>query len=125
MDGTIGIPECFLRQPDITGAVFDQENLFGHAFSSDGSHDFLSLSAKAKRNVEPCPGCDSTEMLPPCRSTIFLQMANPMPVPENCSRVCSRWNMPKIFSKYCESIPSPLSRTANIHFSSPFLAAEM
>ena len=42
-------------------------------------------------------------MVPPWRSTIFLQMANPMPVPANSSRLCSRWNMPKILSKYCES----------------------
>jgi signal transduction histidine kinase len=68
-------------------------------------------------------GCDSTEMSPPCRSTIFLQMANPMPVPANSSRLCSRWNMPKILSKYCGSIPSPLSRTENIHFLSPSSAA--
>ena len=68
---------------------------------------------------------DSTEMLPPCRSTIFLQMAKPMPVPANSSRLWSRWNMPKILSKYCGSIPSPLSFTENIHFLPPFLAAEM
>ena len=80
---------------------------------------------KREAKVEPCPGCDSTEMLPPCRSTIFLQMANPMPVPANSSRLCSRWNMPKILSKYCGSIPSPLSCTENIHCFPPFLAAEM
>ena len=57
----------------------------------------------------PCPSSDSTQMLPPCRSTIFLQIARPMPVPANSSRLCSRWNMPKILSKYCGSIPSPLS----------------
>ena len=91
----------------------------GIPFSSDGFHDVLSLPAKAKRKVEPCPGCDSTEMLPPCRSTIFLQMANPMPVPANSSRLCSRWNMPKILSKYCGSIPSPLS----LHREDPFLPA--
>ena len=27
MDGRIGVAERFLRQPDITGTVFDQENL--------------------------------------------------------------------------------------------------
>src|SRR5229473_4902463 len=125
MDRTIGIAEGFLRQPDITGTVFDQENLNGHTCSSDGCYNSFSLSASAKRKVEPCPGCDSTEMLPPCRSTIFLQMASPIPVPANSSRLCSRWNIPKIFSKYCASIPNPLSFTEKIHFFPPFLAAEM
>ena len=33
------------------------------------------------QNVAPWPGWDSTQMVPPCRSTIFLQIASPMPVP--------------------------------------------
>src|ERR1700682_861113 len=124
-DGPVGVAENLLRQPDVTGAVFDQENLDRQTFSSACFHDFPSPSAKSQRKVEPWPSCDWTEMLPPCRSTIFLQMANPMPVPANSSRLCSRWNMPKIFSKYCESIPSALSCTENIHFLSPFWVAEM
>ena len=36
MDGPIGIAEGFLRQPDIAGTVFDQENFYGHTVSSDG-----------------------------------------------------------------------------------------
>src|SRR5680860_384773 len=125
LDGSIGSVEDFLGQPDITGTVFDQENIPELTVLLHDFHDFLPLPFKAKRKVEPCPGFDSTEMLPPCRSTIFLQMANPMPVPANLSLLCSRWNMPKIFSKYCESIPSPLSCTENTHFFLPFLAAEM
>jgi hypothetical protein len=38
-------------------------------------------SGMEKKNVEPWPGCDSTQMPPPWRSTILLQMASPMPVP--------------------------------------------
>jgi hypothetical protein len=34
-----------------------------------------------KRKVEPLPGSDSTPIRPPWRSTIFLQVARPMPVP--------------------------------------------
>ena len=29
-DGPVGVAEGFLRQPDIAGTVFDQENLYGH-----------------------------------------------------------------------------------------------
>ena len=87
VDRFVCIAKGFLRQPDIAGAVFNQKHFYWHAISSDELHHLLRLSAKAKRNVEPCPGSDSTEMLPPCRSTIFLQMAKPMPVPANSSRL--------------------------------------
>jgi hypothetical protein len=40
MDIRIGIAEGFLRQSDITGTVFDQENFHGHSLSSCGFHDF-------------------------------------------------------------------------------------
>src|ERR1700675_80052 len=125
MDGPTRIAERFLGQPNISRTVFDQKNFYRATVSSDGFHDFSSFSARAKRNVEPCPGWDSTEMLPPCRSTIFLQMANPMPVPSNSSRLCSRWNISNIFSKYWESMPIPLSCTENVHFFPPFLEAEI
>jgi hypothetical protein len=39
------------------------------------------FSGNVKKNVDPLPGSDSTQISPPWRSTIFLQMANPMPVP--------------------------------------------
>jgi hypothetical protein len=32
-------------------------------------------------NVEPCPSCDSTQILPPCISMMRLEMASPKPVP--------------------------------------------
>jgi hypothetical protein len=34
-----------------------------------------------KKKVEPCPGVLSSHSRPPCRSTIFLHTASPMPVP--------------------------------------------
>src|ERR1700730_18097490 len=89
MDGHVGLAEGFLHQPDITGIVFDQENLCGHTpLLRRAFVVFSHFLPKQKRKVEPCPGCDSTEMLPLCRSTIFLRMANPMPVPAN-SPVCA------------------------------------
>src|SRR5476649_2210720 len=129
MDELVNRAEYFLHQPDVSGTVFDQKDLNCGTLSFGGFHNFLhnflSLSVKANRNVDPRPGCDSTEILPPCRSTIFLQIAKPIPVPANSSRLCSRWNMPKIFLKYRGSIPRPLSCTANIHFFPLFLAAEI
>jgi hypothetical protein len=45
----------------------------------------VALRGSVKKNVAPWPGSDSTQMRPPWRSTTFLQIANPMPVP-GCSR---------------------------------------
>ena len=45
----------------------------------------ISFSHQAgieKKNVAPRPSSDSTQMRPPYRSTNFLQIAKPMPVPE-------------------------------------------
>jgi hypothetical protein len=40
--------------------------------------------------VEPAPGCDSSQIFPPLRSMIFLQIAKPMPLPGYSVRACSR-----------------------------------
>src|ERR1700727_3156757 len=125
MEQRIRIEERFLSQSNISWTVFHQQDVYGHAVSSNEIHAFISLAAKANRKVDPAPRCDSTEIVPPCLSTIFLQMASPMPVPANSSRLCSRWNMPKILSKYCGSIPNPLSCTENFHRLSPSGMAEM
>ena len=49
-----------------------------------------SASFKVKWKVEPWPGCDSTQMRPPWRSTIFLQVARPMPEPGYSAGPCRR-----------------------------------
>ena len=38
-------------------------------------------SGSMNENVDPTPGVDAAQILPPCDSTIFLQIARPMPVP--------------------------------------------
>jgi hypothetical protein len=40
-----------------------------------------TMTGNVKANVEPWPGCDSTQILPPCISMIRLDMASPNPVP--------------------------------------------
>ena len=39
-----------------------------------------AVQGRVKRNVEPCPGVLSAQILPPCATIIFLQMAKPSPV---------------------------------------------
>ena len=53
---------------------------------------------RVKKNVEPLSGSDSIQIRPPWRSTIFRQIASPIPVPEYSSRVCNRRNGSKIRS---------------------------
>src|SRR5262249_25922891 len=57
--------------------VLDDENAF---------HDAAPVAAVVRtgssmRNVDPLPSVDSTQMRPPCISTICLAMARPNPVP--------------------------------------------
>ncbi len=40
-----------------------------------------------KKKVVPWPSGDSTQIRPPCRATIFLQIASPIPVPGYSSAV--------------------------------------
>ena len=65
----------------------------------------------------PWPGRDSTQIRPPCRSTILLQIASPIPVPGYLSRPCSRWKIRKIRSWCSGAMPMPLSRTEKSHSS--------
>ena len=72
-------------------------------------------AGRVKEKVEPSPGVDSTHTFPPCRSTIFLTTASPIPVPSYSSWVWRRWNISKIRSKYPGSIPIPLSCDRELH----------
>src|SRR5690606_40075437 len=46
---------------------------------------------------------------PPCRSTICLHIAKPIPVPGYCAAGCRRWNTLKMRSAYVGSRPVPRS----------------
>src|SRR5262245_36377372 len=57
--------------------VFHDEDALGHGAA-------LRSSARAGSSIwkiEPCPSVDSTQIRPPCISTICLAMASPRPVP--------------------------------------------
>src|SRR5262245_35108164 len=91
--------------------VLDDENAF---------HQAARLAASARtgssmRKVEPWPGLDSTQMRPPCISTIFLAMASPSPVPPLVLVFESSiwWNSSKILSFSSGGMPGPVSLTAS------------
>jgi adenylate cyclase len=58
--------------------VLDHQNALAHAA---GSTCRSTTTGSVKANVEPWPGCDSTQILPPCISIMRLEMASPRPVP--------------------------------------------
>src|SRR6516164_6161717 len=57
--------------------VLDHQNALAHAASTCRS----TTTGSVKVKVEPCPGWDSTQILPPCISMMRLDMASPNPVP--------------------------------------------
>jgi hypothetical protein len=61
----------------IVRVVFDHQNTLAHAASTCRS----TITGSVKVKVEPCPGCDSTQILPPCISIMRFDMASPKPVP--------------------------------------------
>src|SRR5438067_2307209 len=61
----------------IVRLILHYQNALAHAGSACRS----TLTGSVKANVEPRPGCDSTQILPPCISMMRFDMASPKPVP--------------------------------------------
>src|SRR5215471_8474873 len=57
--------------------VLHHQNALAHVGSTCRS----TMTGSVKVNVEPSPGCDSTQIRPPCISIMRLEMASPKPVP--------------------------------------------
>src|SRR6516225_4931575 len=57
--------------------VLDHQNAFGHAFPTCCS----TSTGTSRKNVEPQPGSDSTQIRPPCMATIRRAIDRPSPVP--------------------------------------------
>src|ERR1051326_8666303 len=106
------LPKRLPYQICVRSAVFHQQH-DGGAFENLCVHEICSTPGTVNRNVDPFPASDSTQMRPPCRCTIFWQIAKPIPVPEYDDKECSLLKIPKICVAYCGSIPIPLSATAN------------
>src|SRR5215469_2325920 len=60
-------------------SVLDNENALTHHAASCSTS--ATWTGSTTRNVEPWPGADSTEIVPPCISTMRLEIAKPSPVP--------------------------------------------
>ena len=78
----LALAQSLARQAHVAGVVLDEQDFHRNAngvrvHDSSAPFDLGML----KEKVVPLPGCDSTQIRPPCRSTMRLHTARPMPVP--------------------------------------------
>src|SRR5215469_5472879 len=76
-DLIVGGGKHIADNPATIRLVLDHQNALAHAGSTCRS----TMTGRLNANVEPCPGCDSIQILPPCISIMRLDMARPNPVP--------------------------------------------
>src|SRR6266852_5265996 len=76
-----------------------------------------TLTGMLKEKVDPSPGADSSQIRPPCISTMRLAMDNPSPLPPfvRVDELSACWNSPKILTWSAGSMPGPVSWTATVN----------
>ena len=77
-DLVIGRGQHIADDLPIIRLVLHHQNALAHAA---GSTCRSTITGSVKVNVEPWPGCDSTQIRPPCISMMPFDMASPNPVP--------------------------------------------
>src|SRR5262249_28837185 len=89
--------------------VLHHQNALAHADSTCRS----TLTGSVKVKVEPWPGCDSTQILPPCISMMRFDMASPKPVPPflRVMALSACWNSWNSLAWSAAEMPGPVSRT--------------
>src|SRR5271167_5110828 len=95
--------------------VLDDEDALAHSAASIISSTW---TGNTTRKVEPSPSTDSTEIVPPCISTMRLEIARPSPVPPfwRVFELSICWNSPKIRSWSASAMPGPVSRTVRVNW---------
>src|SRR5687768_10475572 len=96
-----------VQRPQEHVVVFHQQDLPLHD-SPPVAMGWTAAAGSAMRTRVPPPGVLSTAMSPPCRSTIFLTMDMPSPVPDGLVVKKGR----KIFSRSSAPMPTPVSDTS-------------
>src|SRR5262249_44178759 len=76
-DFVIGASEHVADDLAIVRLVLDHQNALAHAASTWR----WTVTGSVKAKVEPWPGCDTTQILPPCISIMRFDIASPRPVP--------------------------------------------
>src|SRR5204863_10073250 len=88
--------------------ILDRQDELAH----DGIACRSTVMGSVNANVEPCPTLDCTEILPPCSSIIFFDIARPSPVPllVLVIELSACWNCWKSLAWSAALIPGPVSR---------------
>src|SRR5262249_23479178 len=97
----------------IVQLIFDhQDALFRH-----GAACFATMIGRVNEKVDPRPGFDSTQIRPPCISTIRLAIDRPRPVPPLVlvDELSACWNSTKILAWSAAAMPGPVSCTATVN----------
>src|SRR6516162_876234 len=78
--------------------------------------DFSTSTGTSRKNVEPAPGSDSTQIRPPCMAMIRWAIDRPSPVPPFVlvDELSACWNSSKILTRWAGSMPGPVSRTESV-----------
>ena len=85
---TVG-PATFAARTATT--TIPEVDLSGGLFRFYAACACAAVRRRVNRNTAP-DSLGATQMRPPWRSTIFLQIVRPMPLPGYLSRPCRRWN---------------------------------
>src|SRR5262249_13297368 len=108
-DFVIGAGEHIADDLAIIRLILHHQNALAHAVSTCRS----TITGSVKANVEPCPSCDSTQILPPCISMMRLDIASPKPVPPflRVMALSACWNSWNSLAWTAAEMQGPVSRT--------------
>jgi hypothetical protein len=79
LDADLGLAQRLAREAHVAGVVLHQQD-------RAGAHCASLAAGRVKQKRLPPPARDSAQIVPPCRSTTFLAIDSPIPVPGQSSR---------------------------------------
>src|SRR5581483_7668607 len=102
--------------PAIVLGVFDDKDALHCEASSNSSSAAATRIGRVTRKVAPAPNSESTVSVPPCISTMRLEIARPRPVPPflRVLELSTCGNSSKILAWSSGAMPGPVSRTVTM-----------
>src|SRR5262249_20909184 len=97
------------QDPPVLLVILHDQDPLAHERATDRS----TRKGSVNRKVEPRLSADSTQIRPPCISTMRFAIARPRPVPPffRVVELSACWNSSKIFAWSASEIPGPVSAT--------------
>src|SRR5262249_47193186 len=108
-----GAGEQIAQDAPVVRLILHHQDTLAHRCASPQS----TLIGSVKKNVDPFPGADSTQIRPLCISMIRLAMDSPSPVPPffRVIELSPCWNSSNIRAWSAGLMPGPESRTATVN----------